>query len=225
MKRFIHGVTYNTEDATKVAKAEIDDGVVVLYRNRSVAFFLANDVRKQTWNERDQRYEEQVSDSVDPLNTKEAHQWLMEGDVEVYHSPFGDPPEAQAEGSAMTTIYIRVPSALANLLNEAARDRNLSSSEWIARGLRSILSGLVPGELAAIHWISTTIAFMDDRFTRDQLLTGFEEAKSHVEHAWTDLGLAREKGRDIAEDIMLYGASAFETEPDFKARWQPYREG
>jgi hypothetical protein len=45
----------------------------------------------------------------------------MTGSVEVFHNPFGEPPEAEAEDQPAATIYVRVPPSLKRRVDEAGR--------------------------------------------------------------------------------------------------------
>jgi hypothetical protein len=38
------------------------------------------------------------------MSPEEAHKWMMNGDIEVFHNPFEDPPEATAEAEPGATI-------------------------------------------------------------------------------------------------------------------------
>jgi hypothetical protein len=55
------------------------------------------------------------------LSAKDAETWIMTGSVEVFHNPFGEPPEAEAEDQPAATIYMRVPPSLKRRVDEAGR--------------------------------------------------------------------------------------------------------
>ena len=117
MKRIVNGVTYNTETSTPLAMSKWGDDEYTaitgtLYQTRGGAFFLHAAIEKWVWNpnvlERELRHE----DKFEPMSPEDAHQWILEGDVEIFSNPFEDPPEATAEGDPGETIYIRVPASL-----------------------------------------------------------------------------------------------------------------
>lgn len=144
MKRIVNGVTYNTETSTAVAKAswEGNEGeqiTGVLYQTRGGAFFVDREETKTVWNEREGKDEERITHSFEPLSAEQAHAWMMEGEVEVYHNPFDEPPEAEAEREAGATIYIRVPSSLKKSVDEAAQREHVSGNVWAMRCVQRCL--------------------------------------------------------------------------------------
>jgi hypothetical protein len=146
MKRIIHGVTYNTATATRLAESRwtthndatgSDDQVLgTLYQTQGGAFFVHAEITEQAWDQSEEAYRPSVVHEFDPLSPERAHKWFLEGDVEVFHNPFGDdPPEAVAEAEPGATIYVRVPSSLKQRVEEAARAENLSGNVWAMRCL------------------------------------------------------------------------------------------
>jgi hypothetical protein len=143
MKRIINGVTYNTETSTRLASAKWgdDDESVVgdLYQTRGGAFFVDEETTKRVWNEREREWQERVEHAFNPLSQEEAHRWILEGEVEVFHNPFDDPPEAEAEAEPGATIYIRVPAALKRRVDDAARGEKLSGNAWAMKCVEKCL--------------------------------------------------------------------------------------
>jgi predicted HicB family RNase H-like nuclease len=140
MKRIVDGVTYNTDTATRLARSIWKDGdddevTGILYQTRGGAFFVHTFVEKEVWVERTGETDAREVSQFEPLNAKDAHEWIMTGEVEVFSNPFEDPPEATAEPEPGATIYIRVPMALKKSVDEAARAASLSSNVWVMRCL------------------------------------------------------------------------------------------
>ena len=135
MKRIIDGKTYNTETATKVAFAKVDqpyletDEEHTLYMTRGGAFFVH--IRDPDENQ----------DDIEILTEKKAQEWLLEGEVEVYNSPFPDPPEAAAEEPSKpeATIFIRVPQSLKRKIDATAKAAGQSVNAWAMRCLEKCL--------------------------------------------------------------------------------------
>ncbi len=143
MKRIVNGVTYNTDTSTRLAQAswERDDEQFVgtLYQTRGGAFFVDEEITSQVWNESERAHEAKVWHAFEPLSPKDAHKWLLEGDVEIFSNPFDDPPEASAEAEPGATIYIRVPASLKRRVDEAARKDGVSGNVWAMRCLERCL--------------------------------------------------------------------------------------
>lgn len=135
MKRIIEGRTFNTETATKVAFAKVDrpylgaDEEQTLYLTRSGAFFVH--VRDPVDNQ----------DDIEILTGEEAQNWVLEGEVELFNSPFPDPPEAAAEEPSKTeaTIFIRVPQSLKRQIDATAKAAGQSVNAWAMRCLERCL--------------------------------------------------------------------------------------
>jgi hypothetical protein len=138
MKRIVNGVTYNTVTSTRLAQSrwEPDDNTKilgVLYQTRGGAYFVHEEATLQVWNEDDRQHERKVEDTFRPLSPTDAHDWILEGEVEVFHNPFDDPPEATAEAEPAATLYIRAPAALKQRVDEAAREAKVSGNVWAMR--------------------------------------------------------------------------------------------
>jgi hypothetical protein len=80
-------------------------------------------------------------DEFVPLTPARANNWILEGDVEIFHNPFDDPPEAAAEGEPGATIYIRVPVSLKQRVEAAAAKDKLSGNAWVMRCVEKCLKG------------------------------------------------------------------------------------
>jgi len=145
MKRIIQGVTYNTDTATKVATAswEGDDGdkFGTLYQTRGGAFFVDTETTVWTQDEDYGPLEKRVNHEVEPMTRDEAHQWVLDGEVEVLADIFPDPPEATTEEEedwiVTTTVYLRIPSILKGRIEAAAREANQSLNVWAIRCLEN----------------------------------------------------------------------------------------
>ena len=74
-----------------------------------------------------------------PVDADRARSWMLEGEVQVFRNPFGDPPEAAAEPVPGATIFIRVPTALKSAVDTAARAQKLSGNVWAMRCLERCL--------------------------------------------------------------------------------------
>jgi predicted HicB family RNase H-like nuclease len=145
VKRIIQGVTYNTDTATKIATAswEGDDGnkLGTVYQTRGGAFFV--DVETTAWAQ-DEDFgpmEKRVTHEFQPMSRDEAHEWILDGEVEVLADIFPDPPEATAEEEedrvVTTTVYLRIPSILKRRIEAAAREANQSLNVWAIRCLEN----------------------------------------------------------------------------------------
>ena len=128
---------YNTNTSTVIAQwyrentdynnVRTGDTTATLYQTHGGAFFLVVEKLKEQWNEREQEIVERTYTSCTPLTRDKAQAWILNGDVEVFSNPFGDPPEAEAdEEQATDTVYVRVPPALKKQLEAAAKAENVS---------------------------------------------------------------------------------------------------
>lgn len=143
MKRIIDGVTYNTETATTVARAEVVDPEwggnpeerkkMVMYQTRGGAFFVHVHVEWTVRNRRTEEADERQRDVFEPMTREAAHAWVMDGEVELLNDVFGEPPEAIAEETPGATLYIRVPAALKDRVEGLARDEGASLNAWAMR--------------------------------------------------------------------------------------------
>jgi predicted HicB family RNase H-like nuclease len=94
----------------------------------------------EEWNERARETRTRIDHSFHPLSPDGANKWLLEGEVEVFHNPFEDPPEASAEAEPASTIYIRVPASLKQRVDAAAHAANVSGNVWAMRCLENCLA-------------------------------------------------------------------------------------
>ena len=143
MKRIVNGVTYNTATSTTLAQAnwtcDEDEVSSVLYQTRGGAYFLDHAVTQSRWNEAEREHQTKVVHEFEPMSPDEAQTWILDGDVEIFHNPFGDPTEAEAEPEAGATIYIRLPASLKKAVDDAARGAGLSANVWAMRCLEQCL--------------------------------------------------------------------------------------
>ena len=153
VKRIVDGVTYNTATSTLLAQSEYETDynhetyhcIGKLYQTRGNAFFVHEVVNLGYDDEGD----EVTRDKCNPLSSAQAQQWLMTGDVEVFHNPFDEPPEAVAEEEPASTIYIRVPQSLKKQVDDAARAGQISGNAWAMRCIERCLSPSRPEKSAA----------------------------------------------------------------------------
>lgn len=157
MKKIVNGVTYNTETSTRLAEAEWEqDGnqmIETLFQTRGGAFFLDLEVTSREWNEHERDYDERITRTFTPVSPEGAHKWMMEGEVEIFHNPFDDPPEAAAEAEPASTIYIRVPASLKQRVDDAAKDAKTSGNVWAMRCVEKCLSQADIGSMKELVYI------------------------------------------------------------------------
>ena len=64
------------------------------------------------------------------MSAEEAEKWTLTGQVEIFGTPFDEPPEAEAEAEPSATIYVRVPTVLKQRVDQAAAEAKLSVNAW-----------------------------------------------------------------------------------------------
>lgn len=185
MKRIINGVTYNTNTSTAIAQAKWSDEsertTGTLYQTRGGAFFVHEEVVKNIYNERTREWGEKTDNDFLPLSQAGAHKWLMEGDVEVFHNPFDDPPEAAAEADPGATIYIRMPASLKRRVDEEAQLSELSGNVWAMRCIEKCIAP--PDAIGHIWYIASTFAASKDEgeWTRETCIEALCEIADLVD--------------------------------------------
>jgi predicted HicB family RNase H-like nuclease len=146
MKRVIDGVTYNTDTATLIAKADDDTELdkysgepaksleLRLYQTRGGAFFLHMHTETSRANSEGE-WRDIVRDEFEPLTASEAQHWVAKSgyQVEVLNDVFGEPPEAAAEAQPGATLYVRVPASLKEQIEAAAEMEKVSVNAWMMR--------------------------------------------------------------------------------------------
>lgn len=145
MKRIIDGVTYNTATSTLLARSdyEVDYNHSerpcqgMLYQTRAGAYFV-HQIIDVGWDDETSQIE--YRHRFQTLSGTEAQTWIMTGDVEVLHNPFEDPPEAEAEAEAGSTIYVRVPLSLKQRLENEAKQESISGNAWSIRCIETCLA-------------------------------------------------------------------------------------
>ena len=145
MKRIIDGVAYNTDTSTVIARSEYEgeynhrnsNCIATLYQTRGGAFFVV-ETFNLGWDEETRL--DDIRDRFKALSAERAQNWIMTGEVEIIHNPFGEPPEATAEAEASATLYTRVPVSLKQRIEAAARDDGLSGNAWLMRCAERCLS-------------------------------------------------------------------------------------
>jgi predicted HicB family RNase H-like nuclease len=143
MKRIIGGVIYDTEASTAVARltSEADDfepksKVHTLYQTRDGGFFLH---KRESWIEKGHHsWREKQSDHFLALNGEEAYKWIMQGEKEIFTNVFEG--ETMVEATASAAIFLRVPTALKERIEKAARLADQSVNMWVVRRLEECTS-------------------------------------------------------------------------------------
>jgi hypothetical protein len=144
VKRIIDGVTYNTDTSTVLAKSAYEtlynnepfECEGTLYQSRGGAFFVAETVDLG----HDEDGERITRNRAKALSAKDAETWIMTGDVEVFHNPFSEPPEATAEESPGATIFVRAPVSLKHRVEAAAKKEGLSVNAFMLRIMDNALA-------------------------------------------------------------------------------------
>jgi len=145
MKRIVKGVTYNTDTSVRLAESrwqgiQGEKYFGTLYQTRGGAFFVDSEITRERWNELERESQTEVVHEFSPKSPDQAQKWMIAGEVEVFHYPFGEnPPEATAESGLGATIYIRVPASLKKRVDDAARAENVSANIWAMRCLEQCL--------------------------------------------------------------------------------------
>jgi hypothetical protein len=162
MKRIINGVTYNTDASVRLARSEWeeDDGQVTgtLYQTRGGAFFVVEEFTSKQWSEGEGRYTYERKYRWQTLSREDANAWLLEGEVDIFHNPFNELPEAIADDHDGATLYVRVPASLKRSVDEAASEAKVSSNTWAMRCIESCLDKRLPDELLDIWAIASDLA-------------------------------------------------------------------
>jgi predicted HicB family RNase H-like nuclease len=220
MKRIIDGKTYNTDTATLVARAWWNDwerGNVEmqgdLYLTRGGAFFLVHTDPSN----------EDARAVFEPMDREHVDRWLATGEVEVFDSTlFQEPEEAAAEREPEATVYLRVPRALKDRIEAEARDDEISLNSWVMRCVERCSSDRVADALWRAHYIAQSIETTPDGYTREQCHKALSEIRETLERSWGLLGLPREKGHDLGEDVTLYGVGR-QIQDEIRREWEPYQ--
>ena len=188
MKRIVNGVTYNTDTSTKLAQTDCEDddgkdGLDVLYVTQGGAFYLYSRTTEKVWNESERAHEENTSHAFIPMSPERAHAWLMEGDIEVFHNPFDDPPEATAEAEAGATLYIRVPAVLKREVEEAAAAEKVSGNVWAMRCVAKCLQNKSLRNFASLAHIYQIAAQLGAAWSADDKWLA-DDKKDRKRDAW-----------------------------------------
>jgi hypothetical protein len=198
MKRIIDGVTYNTDTSTKLARSEYktqynhatNPCVGLLYQTRGGAYFVHENIDLGRENAGDQN---SFKDRFLALSIDEAQKWLVGGsEVEVFHNPFTDPPEAAAESEPSATIYMRVPVSLKKRLEEAANDEGLSGNSWAMRCMERCLNTnhRLRDDIGFAYWLADGLADLDLPVSEAQAAAAFRKIADTLKYKWKELGLA-----------------------------------
>jgi hypothetical protein len=201
MKRIVDGVTYNTATSTLVAQSTWErpsggrgsDIVYTgeLYQTRGGAFFLHTTWTEEVWVERNDTWEQRDRDEVTPMSEERAQKWMLEGDVEVFTNPFGDPPEAEAEAEPGSTVYVRVPPALKQTIDRAADTAELSTNAWAMKCMERCLSDEGKRALTRAWDLATHLTTEHEQagaqFGADTLFMALGEIQNHLAQAAKEL--------------------------------------
>ena len=143
MKWVRDGVTYNTETSTAIARfireaSDLDPKrkESTLYQTRGGVFFMHT---QEVWAvKRDGRWTDREHHDCEPMDPDDAQKWVMEGEaVEILSDAFPTPPEAEEETAGSATIYLRVPAALKQRIERAAKKADQSMNVWAMRCLET----------------------------------------------------------------------------------------
>lgn len=150
MKRIIDGVTYNTATATILAKRKWSSGGEekedTLYQTNGGAFFLDHESThyRRSYHYEDKRIRQpDTRNQFEPLTAEAAREWLSRSEAEIYHNPFGEPPEAGTEPESAATVYLRMPGSLKTRIEAAAKSEGQSVNAWALRTFEWRLSNPV----------------------------------------------------------------------------------
>ncbi|MGJ0426982.1 hypothetical protein [Methylocystis sp.] len=208
MKRIIDGVTYNTDTSTLLAKSEYSteynhveypcEGR--LYQTRGGAFFVHEVIDLGYDRELDERV---IKYKAEAFSAEKAQKWIMSGDTEVFHNPFEDPPEAQAEAEPSATIYVRVPASLKQRLEHAASAEKLSGNSWAIRCIEQCLAPdeRVRANIGRVWWLAGMIRHNEDEeYSSGTIRNIAERIQNIIENNWKPLRFAEGRfDQDIAD--------------------------
>jgi predicted HicB family RNase H-like nuclease len=151
-KRVVDGVSYNTQTATVLAVHQYDDeadpygrepacrGRLYLCQTAKNAFFEVDEGEKEVWDQKEEKTAWRDYCHFKPMSAEQAAKWFTTGDVEVYHNPFDEIPEAGAEKEENATIYVRLPASLKSAVEKAAQANNTSINTEVLRCLERCIS-------------------------------------------------------------------------------------
>jgi hypothetical protein len=221
VKRIIDGATYNTDTSTLLARSnyvalynnEEAECHGALYQTRGGAFFVHEKLDLGS----DDDGVQIIRDRAKALNAKDAETWIMTGDVEIIHNPFGEPPEAEAENAPAATLYVRVPSVLKRQVEEASKDANLSVNTFMLRCAENCLKNdRAPKPLAKIWAISS--GFREGgEWKRETILEAISEIADETEN------LVKEMFPDSEIEGVMPSWDEYYLE-DIREKYNPYPE-
>jgi len=230
MKRIVDGATYNTATSMRIALWRHDDEQAgeekegTLYQTRGGAFFVHWTTTKSWYDRSEGEQKTKRTDHFEVMTRSEAEDWIADGDNEIFHNPFGDPPEAEATVDGVATVYTRVPPSLKAAIELDAAERQLSLNAW-AIGAFEAKAGRTRDKiiehLGGMWGLASNSTYDADAFSRDEYremlgmirdglelvceTLGFEEQQ--MIDGWTTIGSAAAAG---GESARLY------------TRFQPY---
>jgi hypothetical protein len=218
MKRIIDGISYNTDTSTRLAVSEYEVDynhidypcVGTLYQTRGGAFFVHEQIDLGRDTESD---ELTLKDRFSALSAERAQTWMMTGDVEVFHNPFGEPPEAAAEAEPSATIYVRVPASLKQRLEQSAKAEKLSGNAWAIRCIERCLAPneSVRADIGLVWWLASSISTAAEEGTEDRVAERAVKIMGIVEHQWRNLGFAEDRFDQDISNLAVSNYYANET--------------
>jgi predicted HicB family RNase H-like nuclease len=149
MKKIIDGVTYNTATSTTLAVSRWrdehrnTDNEATLYVTRLGAYFLdiaTTGYRREQYEDGYIWAEKEATHDFEPMTADDAQKWLMESKADIHYNPFGDTPEAAAETGTAASVYLRIPAALKEQIDAAAKAAGQSRNEWAIRCFEGCVS-------------------------------------------------------------------------------------
>jgi predicted HicB family RNase H-like nuclease len=145
VKRIIDGRTYNTDTSTLIARYEyVDDKgydtTANIFQNRNGAFFIVHEWSEETvkgWDDYEkEKWEQKVMKYYFEASNREKITQLVarQDNIEILDErALTAPPEAEEEAEPAATAYLRLPLALKNRVEAAARKDGLSLNAWAIR--------------------------------------------------------------------------------------------
>ncbi len=127
----------------------------------------------------------------------------MTGETEVFHNPFEEPPEAEAESEPSATIYVRVPVSLKRRLEQAAVAEKLSGNSWSIRCIERCLSPSeeVRADIGFIWWLARQVTHNKELLSEGDEAKIAEAIADIVEHRWKALGFEVEGFVDDSTEL------------------------
>jgi len=188
MKRIINGVTYNTDTSAVVARYEYQDDhtrdvEATVYQTRGGAFFIVH-----SWDQDgDQKhyFEGTTRQNLDRLVTEQDGLEIVDEGI------LQSPPEAAAETKPGATIFVRVPAALKQRLDEEARAEGQSTNTYALRCFERCLGAEeVVTDIARAWYSLTALTRTPEQFNKKGCLAIANDAEEALDNALRRLGVS-----------------------------------